>query len=393
VKVAEAQAAAANNKTLNCVRDSERISHTVLSVHQITMGSKKGFNMKIAAFFSGAGGLDLGFRNAGFEVTWANEYDKDIWATYEINHPETTLDRRSILDIVPSDIPDVDGIIGGPPCQSWSEAGKSRGIEDQRGQLFFEYMELIKAKKPKFFLAENVSGILFSKHDDAVTELLNNFAKIGYNVSYGLLNANNYGVPQDRERVIIVGIRTDLDKVFTPPKELEYRPSLKDAIADLESSAQPASTGNKHNSDLEVLNHEFMTGGFSSMFMSRNRVRDWDSPSFTIQAGGRHAPLHPQAPRMEKIGKDEWRFKPGFEDQYRRLSVRECARVQTFPDDFEFVYTNVADGYKMIGNAVPVTFAEHLATQVKVAIGNVETERPSRLSRGKIYTFKSLASI
>ena len=129
------------------------------------------------------------------------------------------------------------------------------------------------------------------------------------------------------------------------------------------------------------------------MFMSRNRVRDWDSPSFTIQAGGRHAPLHPQAPRMEKIGKDEWRFKPGFEDQYRRLSVRECARVQTFPDDFEFVYTNVADGYKMIGNAVPVTFAEHLATQVKVAIGNVETERPSRLSRGKIYTFKSLASI
>jgi DNA (cytosine-5)-methyltransferase 1 len=96
---------------------------------------------------------------------------------------------------------------------------------------------------------------------------------------------------------------------------------------------------------------------------------------------------------MEKIGKDDWQFKPGFEDQYRRLSVRECARVQTFPDDFEFVYTNVADGYKMIGNAVPVTFAEHLATQVKQCIGDVNPNRPSKLSRGKIYTFRSLASL
>ncbi len=98
--------------------------------------------------------------------------------------------------------------------------------------------------------------------------------------------------------------------------------------------------------------------------MSRNRVRSWDQPSFTIQAGGRHAPLHPQAPKMVKVGKDLQAFEPGFEDLYRRLTVREAARIQTFPDSFKFLYKNVIDGYKMIGNAVPVEFAWRLSAQV-----------------------------
>ena len=97
-----------------------------------------------------------------------------------------------------------------------------------------------------------------------------------------------------------------------------------------------------------------MTGGFSSMFMSRNRVRAWDQPSFTIQAGGRHAPLHPQAPKMEDVAKDLKQFVPGKESLYRRLSVRECARIQTFPDSFRFYYSKLSSAYKMIGNAVPV---------------------------------------
>jgi DNA (cytosine-5)-methyltransferase 1 len=99
--------------------------------------------------------------------------------------------------------------------------------------------------------------------------------------------------------------------------------------------------------------------------MSRNRVRAWDQQSFTIQAGGRHAPLHPQAPKMEKIHQDKRIFSPGYEHLYRRLSVRECARLQTFPDDFEFIYSNILNGYKMIGNAVPVNFAFHLAQSIK----------------------------
>lgn len=107
-----------------------------------------------------------------------------------------------------------------------------------------------------------------------------------------------------------------------------------------------------------------MNGGFSSIYMSRNRVRSWDEPSFTIQAGGRHAPLHPQAPKMKFIEHNKRVFVPGQEKKYRRLSVRECARIQTFPDDYIFKYKNIADGYKMIGNAVPVNFAKHIAQRI-----------------------------
>ncbi|MDO7388620.1 DNA (cytosine-5-)-methyltransferase, partial [Acinetobacter baumannii] len=114
-------------------------------------------SLKIASFFSGAGGLDLGFKQAGFDIIFANEFDKDIWATYEHNHPETALDKRSITLIDEAEVPDCDGIIGGPPCQSWSEAGSRRGIEDKRGQLFFDFIRILEAKKPSFFLAENVS--------------------------------------------------------------------------------------------------------------------------------------------------------------------------------------------------------------------------------------------
>ena len=124
--------------------------------------------MKVVSFFSGAGGLDLGFEKAGFNITWANEFDKDIWETFEKNFPNTNLDRRSIVDVLSDDIPDCDGIIGGPPCQSWSEAGKLKGIKDKRGQLFYEFIRILKDKQPKFFLAENVSGMLAQRHSEAL---------------------------------------------------------------------------------------------------------------------------------------------------------------------------------------------------------------------------------
>jgi DNA (cytosine-5)-methyltransferase 1 len=346
--------------------------------------------LRVAALFAGAGGLDLGFKQAGFDVPWANEYDKDIWASYEANFPATMLDRRSITQVEPSDIPNVQGFIGGPPCQSWSEAGAARGIEDQRGQLFWEYMRLIKAKRPLFFLAENVSGILFNRHSGAFQEILNGFAEQGYNVSYGLLNANDYGVPQDRERVIIVGYRVETKKFFTPPGADSNKPKLVDAIKDLAKNAVPALDTNYSNPKVRILNHEYMVGGFSSMFMSRNRVREWTQPSFTIQAGGRHAPLHPQAPKMEKIGVDKWRFKRGFENQYRRLSVRECARIQTFPDAYEFVYSRVSDGYKMIGNAVPVEFARRIAMKISQDLKGLQELPLKSRARGDVFTFEEL---
>lgn len=352
------------------------------------MSTKKKLN--VAALFAGAGGLDLGFKQAGFEVPWANEYDKDIWATYEYNFPETSLDRRSITSVEDSSIPVVDGFIGGPPCQSWSEAGSSRGIDDKRGQLFFEYMRLIEAKRPTFFLAENVSGILFKRHNQAFETILNGFAELGYNVSYGLLNAHDYDVPEDRERVIIVGYRTELNKFFVPPQQIETRPTLKDAIFDLQGKEVPALENNYSNPEAQYVNHEYMVGGFSSMFLSRNRVRSWEQPSFTIQAGGRHAPLHPQAPKMTKIDKDEWAFEEGASHLYRRLSVRECARIQTFPDDHIFIYNRVSDGYKMIGNAVPVNFAKQLGIQISKDLLNTEFTLVENPSPGRVQHFSEI---
>ena len=366
-----------------------RLGSCVSGPRYIGLMAKKS-GLKVAALFAGAGGLDLGFQQAGFEVPWANEYDKDIWASYEANFPHTKLDRRSITKVEPADIPTVQGFIGGPPCQSWSEAGAARGIEDQRGQLFWEYMRLIKSKKPLFFLAENVSGILFNRHSRAFQEILQGFAEQGYNVTYGLLNANDYGVPQDRERVIIVGYRVETGKFFTPPSPDSSCPTLKDAIKDLAKSVVPALETNYTNPKTKVLNHEYMVGGFSSMFMSRNRVREWTQPSFTIRAGGRHAPLHPQAPKMEKIGVDKWRFKKGQEDLYRRLSVRECARVQTFPDEYTFHYSRVSDGYKMIGNAVPVEFARRLATRIAADLKDCQTLALRSRATGEVFTFEEL---
>ena len=318
--------------------------------------------LNIASFFSGAGGLDLGFKQAGFDIIFANEFDKDIWATYEHNHPETTLDKRSITLINESDVPDCDGIIGGPPCQSWSEAGSRRGIEDKRGQLFFDFIRILEAKKPSFFLAENVSGMLAPRHKDALETIKNTFLEAGYDLHFKLLNAADFGIAQDRKRVIFIGFRSDLNVDYSFPEPTQEPKHLEDIIKDLEHNAVPALNKSKPNPDVEIANHEYMTGGFSSMYMSRNRVRAWDEPSFTIQAGGRHAPIHPSAPKMIKLEQDKFMFSP--KGEYRRLSVRECARIQSFPDNFIFKYTDVNHGYKMIGNAVNVDFAQILAESI-----------------------------
>ena len=320
--------------------------------------------MKIISLFTGAGGLDLGFKKAGFSTIWANEYDKAIWETFEFNFPKTILDKRSIANTPSAEIPSADGLIGGPPCQSWSEAGAGRGIKDNRGRLFYEYIRVLKDKKPSFFVAENVSGILLKRHAEAFKNILKEFEAADYNITYKLLNANDYDTPQDRLRVIIVGYHKRLQKTFTFPTPQNYKPNLQDALLGL-NEPLPALDKNKSNHTvMQFHNNEYMIGGFSTIYMSRNRVRGWDEPSFTIQAGGRHAPIHPQAPKMTFVEKNKRVFKLGKEHLYRRLSVRECARIQTFPDDFVFKYHNIADGYKMIGNAVPVNLAFHIAKHI-----------------------------
>lgn len=325
--------------------------------------------MKIISLFSWAGGLDLWFHQAWFETIWANEYDRTIWETFEANFPNTFLEKRSITDITSNEIPDCIWIIWGPPCQSWSEAWSWRWINDKRWQLFYEYIRILKDKKPLFFLAENVPWILLERHREAFDSILNEFRNIGYNVSYYILNAHDYWVPQDRKRVIIVWYDKKINKSFWIPKKQNIKPTLRDAIWNLRW-AKPAKEKNKTNwvHWVSFVNHEYMNWWFSTIYMSRNRVRGWDEPSFTIQAWWRHAPIHPQAPKMKFIEQDKRIFVPWKEHLYRRLSVRECARIQTFPDDFVFKYTNIADGYKMVGNAVPVEFARNLANTIYVDI-------------------------
>lgn len=328
--------------------------------------------MNVISLFSGAGGLDLGFEKAGFKIAVANEFDKTIWATYEKNH-KTPLIHGDIRNIKESDFPDkIDGIIGGPPCQSWSEAGSLRGINDARGQLFYEYIRILKNKKPKFFLAENVSGMLADRHSSAVKNILELFRDCGYDVSLTMVNASDYGVPQDRKRVFYIGFRTDLkiNFKFPAPTTLfnQQKITLKQAIGDLDGKAVPALNHNKANNNLEILNHEYFTGAYSPIFMSRNRVRSWDEQAFTVQASGRQCQIHPSAPKMKKIGLNKCIFEPGKESLYRRMSVRECARIQGFPDDFEFIYNNVNNGYKMIGNAVPIELARVVASSIMSAL-------------------------
>lgn len=340
--------------------------------------------MKLVSFFAGAGGLDLGFEKAGFNVSWANEYDKTIIETYQKNHLNTKLDTRSLFDITSNEIPDCEGIIGGPPCQSWSEAGSLRGINDKRGQLFFEFIRVLADKKPKFFLAENVSGMELARHSHVLENIKSMFRECGYSLSFKVINASDYGIPQDRKRIFFIGYRNDLGLNFTFPKPITpiKKRTLKDAIYDLRDNVIPAKEGNYTNGDAcKVTNHEYMIGGFSSMFMSRNRVRSWDEVSFTIQAGGRHAPLHPQAPKMKFVVQNKFEFVQNKIELYRRLSVRECARIQTFPDNFKFYYKNIADGYKMIGNAVPVELAFIIANNIKKDLqNNKSTKMPANFS-------------
>ena len=327
--------------------------------------------MRLISLFSGAGGLDKGFHNAGFRTVVANEFDPKICPTFRANYPDVKLIEDDIRNI-PSDVfpKNAAGIIGGPPCQSWSEAGSLKGIKDARGQLFYEYIRILRNTQPLFFVAENVSGMLAKRHAEAVSGFMRLFDEAGYDVNLKMLNANDFDVPEDRDRVFYIGFRKDLEiHDFEYPVPLEHKPTLREAIWDLQETAIPAKERNHTNgSACKIANNEYFTGAYSPIFMSRNRVRGWDEPGFTVQASGRQCQLHPQAPKMEKVEKNVQRFVPGKEHLYRRMTVREVARVQSFPDDYKFLYEDVNMGYKMIGNAVPVNLAYHVAMSIRRAL-------------------------
>ena len=335
--------------------------------------------MNVVSFFAGCGGLDLGFEQAGFHVVWANEFEPHCRATYIRNHPNTMFVLEDICKINPDSIPDCDGFIGGPPCQSWSVGGKQKGLDDERGQLFLKYIELINAKKPKFFVIENVKGMLDEKFKIVFEDFVKRLDHAGYDVQWALLDAVNYRIPQNRERVFFVGFRKELNVTFSFPVPTCIEPiTLEQVIGDINEAPNRFSCGRIKESVGDInkcghfYNHDILTSKFGSFYYRGNRRRGWHQPSFTINATADFAPLHPSSPKMMFYGHENWNFQKDKLDEYRRLSVRECARIQTFPDNFIFEYKNIKDAYKMIGNAVPPRLGKELAKSIYNALNRIK---------------------
>ena len=334
--------------------------------------------MNVVSFFAGCGGLDLGFEQAGFHVIWANEFEDHCRATYIRNHPNTEFVLGDVCKINPNLIPDCDGFIGGPPCQSWSVGGKQKGLDDERGQLFLKYIELINAKKPKFFVIENVKGMLDDKFKNVFEDFVNRLDNAGYDVQWALLDAVNFRIPQNRERVFFVGFRKDMDVTFAFPIPTCNEPiTLEQAIGDIieepnRFSGDKMVDSDKKNDKKQYPNHDVLTSKFGLFYYRGNRRRGWQQPSFTINATAEFAPLHPSSPKMMYYGHENWNFQKDKLEEYRRLSVRECARIQTFPDNFIFDYDNIKDAYKMIGNAVPPRLGNEIAKSLLNALNHLE---------------------
>ena len=296
------------------------------------------------SLFCGAGGLDLGFEKAGFRTLWANDFNADACKTHKNwSNAEVICDDISNIEV--EAIPDSDVILGGFPCQGFSLSGP-RKIDDSRNTLYKHYVRIVAAKKPKIFGGENVKGLLTMGNGQIIEAIIDDFSACGYNVFYKLVNAKDFGVPQDRERVIICGFRKDLG---IEKFDLEI-PCVEVMTLGQALQGMP-----------EVSKDDVCNAPYSSRYMSRNRKRGWNEVSYTIPAMAKQVTLYPGSPDMEKIDRDVWKF--GKNGVTRRLSWREAAVIQTFPKELEF-YGDITSKYKQIGNAVPVKLAEYVARQL-----------------------------
>ena len=297
------------------------------------------------SLFCGAGGLDMGFDRAGFRTIWANDFDADACKTHQ-SWSKTTVVCGDISKIDYSTIPVSDVILGGFPCQGFSLSGP-RKIDDSRNVLYKHYVKLVKQNKPLAFVGENVKGLLTMGNGQIIDAIVADFAECGYDVYYKLVNAKNFGVPQDRERVIIIGFRKDLEvRDFSLPATNGEAMTLGEAIGNMP----------------EATPEDVCDAPYSSRYMSRNRKRGWDDVAYTVPAMAKQVTLWPGSPNMEKVGRDLWKFGEG--GITRRLSWREAAVIQTFPADLEFS-GDLTSIYKQIGNAVPVKLAEFVANYIR----------------------------
>lgn len=308
--------------------------------------------MRVASLFSGAGGLDLGFMQATHTIVWANDLYEDAVDTYRENIGKHIV-CKNIMEIDADSIPDCDIVIGGFPCQGFSVANIKRSESDERNALYKELVRIIKTKSPKFFLAENVKGLLSFSKGMIFNMILTDFEDLGYNVKYKLLNAADYGVPQKRERVVIVGVRKDIDFEYSFPTQTHSENGDSEntqqwigvgkALEDLPDPDQPNN----------IYNHEYSKYKLTFNGYLGHRTIDPLKPAPTVTArgddkGGVVILHHPS--------------------NQRRMSCRELAIVQGFPVDYKFSGKR-SSVYRQIANAVPAPMARAVAEQFNLYQG------------------------
>jgi DNA (cytosine-5-)-methyltransferase len=336
--------------------------------------SKHSDKPKLISLFSGCGGLDLGFEKAGFEKVWANDFDADAQAVYSLNLGD--IDGRDIRTVDEKEIPQGDILTAGFPCQPFSSAGSRKGVYDSRGMLYKECLRIIQDKMPKVIVFENVRGLLSTKYidgrnlADVIVEDLSAMNEVGYNVVHKLLNASDYGVPQNRQRVFFVGVRKDLGVNFIfPPKQKKEHLTLRH-ILDIPNTVKNQVDWGLSPQALEMIKYIPEGGSWKDVPYEKlaprfQRIRDnmkkYRSPNF-----------YRRFSRDEINGTITASAQPEncgiiHPTENRRYTIREVARIQSFPDDFLFIDDspkNIVAMYKVIGNAVPVSLAQSVALAI-----------------------------
>jgi DNA (cytosine-5)-methyltransferase 1 len=290
------------------------------------------------SLFSGCGGSDLALLRAGFEIVWSN----DIWdvacETNRVNTRSAWITAGDIRQF--SDFPNAELLVGCYPCQGYSQGGLRHTLEPVNF-LYQEFDRVLRTVHPRAFIVENVNGMAYGDNQIFLANQLYRYRLAGYRVIWKVLDAKQYGVPQTRRRIFLVGIRSDIGETYAFPKA-QYGPETRrryrtqrDAIAGM--PAWP--------------DGDFCEEKMHWYYLSRNRRRSWNQPSPCIVGHWRHVPLHPSSPPLERVRTDEWRFRR--RGRARRLSYKECAALQGFPKSFVWPGGSVRSRFQMIGNAVP----------------------------------------
>lgn len=352
------------------MKSKAKVAKKKVAPKKKNLGNKK-TSIRVISLFSGCGGLDLGFHKAGYKIVYANDIAQSIKETYEYNLGK--IDIKDICDVDKKSLPDCDIILAGVPCQPFSNAGNRGSMADKRGTLFQEVIKIVDLKKPKVVLFENVRGFLSSKDNNGIPmpkRIENELNKHGYKLFYQLVNASDYEVPQNRHRVIMVGIRKDLKKEFSFPLPIKDKKLL--TISNIVDKPKPKNekeeVWNLSPQSLSIINHIPEGGSWKNVPYKylplrlkkiRDDIKKYRSPNF-----------YRRFSRKEIMGTVTAASTPENSGilhplENRRYSVREIARFQSFPDSFKFIGSSVSQKYKMIGNAVPVNLAFHIAKKIK----------------------------